>query len=75
MKNIFLSAKSRKAAIAIIAAFFGMLVVPRTDAAAASVYVLPALVAGFAFGVSFMQLFELGKLWKAAGMEQQDSSK
>lgn len=70
MKNLILSARGRKISIAIIAAFFGMLLVPRSDAAAASIFVLPAIMAGIAFGISFMQIIEIGKIWKASGMDQ-----
>lgn len=64
-------ARARKMLLAVIAALFGVLLMPR-DQAAISVYTFPTVMAGIAFGIAISQLFELSKVWKKTGMNKGD---
>jgi L-cystine uptake protein TcyP (sodium:dicarboxylate symporter family) len=74
MKDMLSNPRKKKLFIAIVCAFFGMLMMPHSDQAAMSVFVFPSVMAGIAFGIAITQLFELTKAWSAAGMNKVDEA-
>lgn len=65
---MFKDARTKKLLIAVIATLFGLLMMPHSESAIASVFIFPSVMAGIAFGIAIAQLFELTKKWSDAGM-------
>jgi len=74
MKDLFTNPKKKRLFIAVLCVFFGMLMMPRSDLAQASVFVLPSVMSGIAFGFAIAQLVALMKSWSQAGMNKVDEA-